>query len=129
MSESKVVITGVGFIVQVKLGVLPVEFPCIDDYTADTRSMAADPFCQGIDDDVSPVLNAPEQIGRCKGGIDDQRQFVASCNSCHGFDIGEIKGRIADGFNEYRPRTLVDCRFEILWVARVDKSGMDIELR
>ena len=117
------------FVVQGEFRIRPVKFTRIDNNTADSGTMPPHPFGQGVDDDISTVFDGSEQIGRCKGPVDNQRQLMlpGNCGDC--LDIGNFQHRIADGLDEntfcfIRKRGLEICR-----IAGIDKIGVNVELR
>src|SRR3546814_9718381 len=67
--------------------------------------MPADIFCERVDDDVGAEVEGPAQKGCRNGIVDDHRDAVAMGDLGDAFDIDDIAGRVADGFEKDGPRS------------------------
>ena len=70
--------------------------------------MAAHELRQRVHHDVRPVLDRPQQDGRCHRVVDDQRNAVPVRDVREGADIADVPRRVPDAFAEDRLRLVVD---------------------
>ena len=68
----------------------PVEFAGIDDDAAHDRPVTADELRRRVDNDVGPVLDGAQQIGRREGAVDDQGDAVGVGDGSNGFEVNDI---------------------------------------
>ena len=82
--------------------------------------MPAEEFRRRMHDDVSPMFNRAQEIGRCKGIVNDDGKPVPMCNVRDGFNINQVCIRIPDGFDINAlgifPNGILKCLKARLWV-------------
>ena len=76
---------------------LPVEGAAVHDDTAQAGAVAADELGGGVDDDVSAVLQGPDQVGGAEGVVDDQGQAVLVGDGGDGVNVGDVAVGVAQG--------------------------------
>ena len=72
--------------------------------------MAADEFGRRMHHDICAMFHRPDEIGRSKGVVDNERQAVAVSNGSNGVDIRDIAVGIAQGFQIDGPGVLFESR-------------------
>ncbi|MOA02940.1 hypothetical protein D3C78_1224170 [compost metagenome] len=75
---------------------LPIEFTAVYNDTADGRTMAADEFCCGMNNDISTKFNRTKQIRAWERIIDNERNSVLMSDSGYRFNIEHIALWISD---------------------------------
>ena len=60
--------------------------------------MTADKFGSGVDHDVRPELNGPDQEGGAKGVVNDQGQAMGMGNLRDDFNVGDIAVGVTRNF-------------------------------
>ena len=71
MGVTKAMIAGVRLIVKFEFGICPVKFSGVNHDSTDTGAMSPHPFGQRVDHDIGTVIDALQQEGRRKSGIDN----------------------------------------------------------
>ena len=77
---------------------LPVEFPAVHNDTSQSGAVTADKFGSGVDHDVRPELNRPDQEGGAKGVVNDQGQAMGMGNLRDDFNVGDIAVGVTRNF-------------------------------
>ena len=114
---------------EARLVVRPRKLARIDDDAAQRGAVAAHVLGQRVDHDVGTVLDRANQERRADGVVDDQRHARRVRDGGHAGDVGDVAGRVADGFDEHGLRPVVDQLGKRLWIAVVGKTGGDAQLR
>ena len=79
-----------------------IERAAIDNQTADGIAMATQKFGCRMDDNIGPVLEGADQIGRGHRIVDNQRHTGFMGNIGNGTDINHHTARIGNGFDKDR---------------------------
>ncbi|MNW58936.1 hypothetical protein D3C74_368260 [compost metagenome] len=106
----------------------PIKFPAVHNYPADRRSVPANEFSSGMDNDVCPKFNRTEQVRTRERIIHNQRDSVLMGDSRHGLDVQHIPLRIADRFSVKRLRLVRDRTAEVLRVIGINKMHLNSQL-
>src|SRR5215472_3812831 len=107
----------------------PVEPTAVNEDSADCHPMAADPFGNGIHDDVSAKLDRPAKKRGRKGIVDQKRNAGRVGNVRNLGNIEHLKSGITDGFRDQEPRARTDRLAEAGMVAWSDEAGGYTETR
>ena len=91
--------------------------------------MPADPFGDGVHDDVGAERERPAQIRRRKRVVDQKRNAGRVRNLGHRRDVEHFQARIADGLGDDQPGLWSDGGAQAVVVARLDEGGGDAETR
>ena len=91
--------------------------------------MSADKLGGGVDHDVCPVLNGPDQIGGAEGVVDDQGQAMAVSNVCDGINVRDVAVGVAQSFQIDGFGVGLDGGGEFLQAVSIHKGGGYTELR
>ena len=91
--------------------------------------MPADPFGDGVHDDVGAKRERPAQIRRRKRVVDQERNARGMRNFGHRRDIENFQARIADGLGDHQPGLWSDGGAQAVVIARLDEGGGDAEPR
>lgn len=83
--------------------------------------MAADELRRRVDNDVGPVLDGAQQIGRREGAVDDQGDAVGVGDGSNGFEVNDIGIGVAQALGVEQLRVRADGLLEILGVRRSTK--------
>ena len=117
-------IGGVGLAQAGELVVLgPVEFAPVHHDAAHDGAVAAHELGGGVDHDVRPVLQRPQQIGRGEGAVHDEGDAVAVGDGGDGLQVDDVGIGVAQGLGIHELRIGLDGLFEILRVGRVHEGG------
>src|SRR5208283_467104 len=84
--------------------VLPRKGPAVDDRAAQRGPVPAEELGEGMENDVSAMLEGSEKNRGRDRVIYDQRNAVPVRYRCEGFDVAQISGRIADALAVDRAR-------------------------
>ena len=71
-------------------GGFPVKFAAVHNDAAQSGAVSADKLGGGVDHDIRPVFDGPDEVGRAEGVVDDQGQAVGVGDGRHGVDVGDI---------------------------------------
>ena len=96
------------------LAASPVETTRVDDDAAKSCSVSAEPLGEGVDDDVSSVIEGVGEVGRGAGGVDNERKAVGLGDLADGVKVGDFERGIRDGFAEKSARFVIDGIGELL---------------
>ena len=107
---------------------LPVEFPAVHNDTSQSGAMTADKFGSGVDHDVRPELNGPDQEGGAKGVVNDQGQAMGMGNLRDDFNVGDIAVGVTRNFQVDGLGIGTDGGGDGLQVVGVHKGGFHPEL-
>src|SRR6266700_3727484 len=66
--------------------------------TRKTVSMTTNILCCAMYDEVKAMLDGSDQIGRCKGAINNGHCFYFACSCSNGIEIHDFDQWIGDGF-------------------------------
>lgn len=112
-----------------ELAVAPIEPPAVHDQAADGGAVPADVLRRGMDDDVRPMLDRPDQVRRSERVVDDEGNAALVGDCRHRFDIDQVDARVADGLDEDRFRPVRDGRPKVPGIVRIDELRPDADLR
>ena len=87
--------------------------------------MPADEFRGGMHDNIRTMFDRTDQVGCSEGIVDHQRDPVFMCDRRNRVNIGDIRIRVAQGFQIDRFGIRTDRRFHFFKVMRVHKGGAD----
>ena len=85
--------------------------------------MPADELGGGVNDDVGPMLDGPDEIGGAEGVIHHHRQPVLVGDGGDGVQIGDVAVGVAQGLQIDGPGVGLDGVFHLRQVVGVDKGG------
>ena len=105
--------------------IVPRKRPAIDDDATNTGAVSANEFGGGMHDNVCPMLKGPAQIGRGKGVINNEREFMLVRNVGNSPDVEHIGLGIADGLPVEQFGFRRDGATEIFRVSRIDEVDLD----
>ena len=105
----------------------PRELAAVDDDAADAGAVAAEPLCQGMDDDVGPVIDGLGEVRGAEGAVDYQGDAVVVGDFGDCIEVGDLERRVRDRLDEEGARVGVDCLAEVFWVGAVDEAHGDAE--
>ncbi len=108
---------------------LPVKLTAVYNNTANRRAMTANELGRRVNYNIRTIFNRPDQIRSCKGIIDYQRNPVSMGNTGNPLNIGYIRIRIPQGFDENRFGILLNRRLYSGIIRRIHKSSRDSILR
>ena len=108
---------------------VPVEFAVFNDGAAQGGSMAADEFGGGMDDYVKAMFQRTEEVRGGKGIVDEHRQMMGMGNVADGVKVGDIDGRVAQGFDVHSLCLFCDGCFDFFRMVRIYEFGMNAQLR
>lgn len=84
---------------RISFRLVPVELAVFNDGAAKGCTVAADEFGGGVDDYIQAVFQRTEEVRGGKGIIDEHRQMMGMGNVADSIKVGNIDGRVAQGFN------------------------------
>ena len=109
-----------------KLSIAPVIISSINDYTADTGSMSANPFGGRFYYHIGAMFERTEKISACsKCIINDQRQIIFACEGGNFFKIRNIESWITNGFQVDGLGIFINMRFKTFCIIAICKAGFD----
>jgi len=120
--------TVVGAIGLVKEGVFaagPVEAAGVDDDAAEAGSVTAEPFGEGVDDDIRAMIERPGEVRGGAGGVHDKGDAVGFGNGSDAVEVGDFEGGVGDGFAKEGAGFVVDGIGKLLGILGVDKTDFD----
>ena len=88
----------------------------VDDDAAEASAVSAEPFGEGMDDDVGSVVERTGEVGRRASGIDDEGDAVGFGNLADGVEIGDFEGGVGDGLAEKGAGFFVNRVCELLGI-------------
>lgn len=91
--------------------------------------MAADEFGGGMDDYVKAMFQRTEEVRGGKGIVDEHRQMMGMGNVADGVKVGDIDGRVAQGFDVHSLCLFCDGCFDFFRMVRIYEFGMNAQLR
>ncbi len=91
--------------------------------------MSANPFGDGVHDDVGPERERAAQIRCGERTVDQERNAGLMRDRGDGRDVEHFQSRIADGFCDHEPRLRSDGGADALEIARFDERRRDAEAR
>ena len=126
---TQAVVGGVGIIEKRMFASGPVEGAGVDDDPADAGAVSAEPFGEGVNDDVRPVLDGLAEVGRGEGGVDDEGQAMGVGDAGDRFQVGNLAGGVGDGLAEDGAGFVVNRIGKSLRILGIDKFDGDPEGR
>ena len=100
----------------------PLEFATVDNGTANRCAVAADVFCQRLDNNVGSVFYRAEQCRRSNGVVYHQWQPLSVRGLCECWNINDIDGGIADRFAIHQFGAAVGIGSNFFGFGRIDKA-------
>ncbi len=109
------------------LAALPIKLPPVHENPSQTHPVTTDPFRQRRNHNVRTVLQRSAQVGRRKGGIDNEGKAGVMRTLGNDFQIANLKGGIGARLAEEGPRLLIGRPGEIGRILGVDEPHLDAE--
>ena len=106
----------------------PIEFSSIDNDASNSSSVSPDPFSGGGGNDVGAVLEGLAEVGRGKGGVDDEGKSNGVGLVGDGFNVKDVEGGVGASLGEEGPGFVVSNLGEILGVGSVDESDLNSQV-
>ena len=107
---------------------LPVEGTAVHDDAAQAGAVAADELGGGVNDDISAVLQGPDQVGGAEGVVDDQGQAVLVGDGGDGVNVGDVAVGVAQGLQINGLGVVLDRVFHLGQVVGVHEGRGDAVL-
>ena len=127
--EAETVVAGVRLVVERELGIAPVEAAFLHDDAADAGAVSADPLRKRVNHEVGAMVERAEKRRRGERGVHHERQMMPVRDLRVLLDVGDVKGGVADGFNEEKPSLLVDRRFDGPKIVHRREAHLDADVR
>jgi hypothetical protein len=88
----------------------PVEFARVDNHAADGGTVAPDPFCGRVHNDVGAVGDGAAVVAAgTEGIVDDYGNAVFVGDGDDGFEVGDVVFWVADAFELGFVRRFIQC--------------------
>ena len=94
----------------------PIEIATVHNHSSQARSMSADKFGGGMNNNIGPVLDRTDQVRCTERIIHYQRNIMTMGHLRHSIDIGNIRIGITERFDIHRFRILPNSRLQRLQV-------------
>ena len=129
VAPAQPVVARVGLIVERMLSRGPVETAAVDHHPADAGAVAAEPFREGMDNNIGAEVQRLGQVRGRKCRVDNERDAVVMGDFGHRLKIDDLEGRVGDRLDKKRPCLLVDRLGKVLRIVGVDQLHLDAEGR
>lgn len=106
----------------------PIKGPSVHNNPANACAVSACPFGETMDDDAGPQFKGAAEIRSGECIINNQGDFVGLGNLRQLFEGRNLQSRIGNGLAKNGSRLVVNGCFDTLWIADIDKLGIDAEL-
>ena len=127
MSPAEAVVGAIGLVEERMFSASPVEAAGVDDDAAEAGAVSAEPFCEGVDDDVRAMVEGAGKVRSGASGVDDERDPVGLGDGSDGVEVGDFEGGVGDGFAEQGACFVVDGVGELLGILGIDEADFDSE--
>ena len=105
-------------------GFLPVKLAGVNNYTAKSRSVAANKFCSRMNNNVCSVFNRTDKEWSSKSVVYNNRKTMLVCKSCNGINVRNVGIGIAKCFKINSLCVGLDCSLYFRKIVGIYKSGL-----
>ena len=108
---------------RIPTGCLPVEVAAFHNDTTDCSTMTADEFCCTVYHDICAIRDWANQVRCCESAVYNERNAMCVCDFCNGFNINDIRVRVAQRFHKNCFCFIIDGCFKSAVFIRIYKCS------
>mmetsp|Transcript_37790 Transcript_37790/g.90402 ORF Transcript_37790/g.90402 Transcript_37790/m.90402 type:complete len:238 (+) Transcript_37790:732-1445(+) len=128
MAPAKTAVRCVWFVIEWMFACTPCETTLIDNDTAQTGAVTADPLGETRHDNVRTKLERLAQVRSRERRIADERQTLLVSQGRDGLQVANLQSGVTAALAEEGPSLLVGRVGKVLWIFGIDELDLDAHL-